>query len=321
MKPQALVVLNAHAHGEESRELWRRVEPEVQSLFTVRLVETDTAGQWAGAVASAIQEGWRVFIAAGGDGTVNGLLNAIVEQRGTRPLGELILGAVGLGSSNDFHKPYGRVIAGIPVKIRPEAGRRRDVCLARFRDSAGQAQARCFLVSASIGVTAEANAFFNSADPLMVVLKKRWTSGAIFYAALRTIAICRNIPARIEVGPAGLANGVPEVRDTAITNLSVLKTPYLSGSFRFDTPVERDSGLMAVNLCERMGRVVMIRALVDLLQGRFLGGRNRTGRHHWMTSRLAVTAARTAALELDGEIEWGSEVAFEVLPEKIGECS
>lgn len=308
-KPEALVVLNPAARGGKGRTLWSQVAPAVRNQVIPRVVETDRDNQWHTAVRLAVANGIRVFIAAGGDGTVNALGNALVNARNGHPLETFTLGAVGLGSSNDFHKPYATVVRGIPLKTNPDAPRRRDVCLARYTEEDGSEHQRHFIISASLGVTAEANAFFNRGDRLQRWLKARWTGGAILYAALNTIATYHNIKASLYLGDEQL--------DTAITNLSVLKTPYLSGSFRFDTPVAPDDGCFAVNLCAGLTRLGTLRTLVDLARGRFLG---RPGRRHWRLARLSVETQRPVALELDGEVTMATRVTFEVLPERILEC-
>ncbi len=55
----------------------------------------------------------------GGDGTVHALVEALALAPRRPPLDHLTLGAVGLGSSNDFHKPVGRRVGGVPVRLSP----------------------------------------------------------------------------------------------------------------------------------------------------------------------------------------------------------
>ena len=79
---------------------------------------TQGLDQLQGWVSGKIAEGARNFVAAGGDGTMNLALNALLNAPGRAGIAspeELRFGAVGLGSSNDFQKPYvsdGRVEAG-----------------------------------------------------------------------------------------------------------------------------------------------------------------------------------------------------------------
>lgn len=53
-------------------------------------------------------------IAVGGDGTVNLLAQALLESVEWR---EISLGALGTGSSNDFHKPRRKRFHGLPARL------------------------------------------------------------------------------------------------------------------------------------------------------------------------------------------------------------
>lgn len=104
----------------------------------------------------------------------------------------------------------------------------------------------------------------------------------------------------------------------AVANLGVMKTPYLSGSLRYDTPVEPDSGLFAVNLCEARGRARLLGTLAALARGRFRG---RGGTRHWMASCLGVESEQAMVLELDGETVRARSAYFEPLPERLMACN
>jgi len=308
-KPAALVLLNPAAHGGRARALWSRVSTVATRHIDPLLVEAGSGESLQATVKQAVAEGIRVYIAAGGDGTVNMLLNALMQSRNGHDLGDFTVGSVGLGSSNDFHKPNNTVISGIPVKTDPRAAAKRDVCLARYTAADGSRHERHFIVSASMGATAEANAFFNTGNRIQRWLKAQCTQMAICYAALRTILRYRNIPARLNIDGKHL--------EVDMINLSVLKTPYLCGSFRFDTPVSSDDGLLAVNLCAGLGKPATLAAFANLARGRFKG---LPGRKHWQASSLTVYPECPAALELDGEVCTIKKVEFRVLEERICEC-
>jgi diacylglycerol kinase (ATP) len=311
---RALVVLNAEAGGGQAGKRWEKVRPFIREQYAHQEVRLDRGEGWRCAVKQALDDGVRVFIAAGGDGTVNLLLNGLLQVRGSVPLPSLALGAVGLGSSNDFHKPIERTAAGCAIR-RDLAGRTlRDVCRARYRDASGTRHERCFLVSASMGVTAEANARFNADDRVLLALKHRCFTLAMLYAALLSIGAYHSFEAYL----AWCFDGQPVHRRTQLTNLSLLKTPHLSGGLRFDTRVACDDGLLGVNLCEGMSRRQIHGVLFDLSQGRFRG---RPGRSHWQTPRLALASPHPVALELDGEVVQARRVDFDVLAERIGVCA
>jgi diacylglycerol kinase (ATP) len=300
----ALVLLNPRARGGQGSALWAKVAGAAPGPCEVVTVEENA--DWRGPVAAAIQGGVRLFIAAGGDGTVNALLNALIDCRGSVPLERLVLGAVGLGSSNDFHKPFGSRAAGIPIRLDDKAARPRDVGRVTFADATGATHIRHFVVSASLGLTANGNDFFNTSNRLLRLLKRCWTDGAVAYAVLRTLAVHHNLGVRLD--------GTP----TALTNLSIQKTAYVSGSLFYDTPVAPDDGLFSINLAAGLSRAAALRVVLALLRGRFAG---RRGCRHWQAPRLEVTASAPFAVELDGEIEHATQATFEVLPERIGVCA
>lgn len=302
-RTRALVVLNPAAHHATALARWARVYDAVTSRLDVEIVPTDPAGAWRNAVVDAARGGFRVFVAAGGDGTVHALANVLV--RCGAPPGELILGAVGLGSSNDFHKPVRTAVDGVPLRIDVAGAAPRDLVRATW-----EVGSRVFAVSASLGLTATANGFFNRPDPLLRILKARCTALAIPYAAVRTLLRHRDVPATLYLDGRTHA--------CALTNLSVLKTPYLSGSFRYDTPIDPASGLFAANLCEGMGRWRAIGALAGLARGRFSG---RPGTRSWAVPDLEVTLDAPGDLELDGEVFGARSVRFEVLPRRIRTCA
>ncbi len=306
--PAAVVLLNPAAGGNRGLARWRRAEGAVRDVCEPRIVETDPGGEWRFAVRQAIEDGTRLFIAAGGDGTVSALADELARARGWIPLDEFTLGAVGLGSSNDFHKPYGPRVGGVPVRIVPSDGRR-DLCVARYAAPDGTVHTRCFVISASVGLVAEANAFFNDGGEAERWLRGTWTGGAILYAALHTIGTWRNLALRFRAGG--------RTERAAVTNLSIAKTAYVSGMFRYDRTVAPDDGLLAIHLCEAMSRREALGALADLARGRFQG---RPKRRHWNSWRFTVAADRPMAVELDGEVVRARRVSFGVLREQVKLC-
>jgi diacylglycerol kinase (ATP) len=298
---RSLVLLNPNARRGQGRERYTAVKSEIERVFDARVVETDPAGN-DGPIRAALADGIRIFVAAGGDGTVNAVIDALVRLRETIALDDLTLGAVGLGSSNDAHKPIEREIAGIPVRIDAERAVPRDVGIARW--DGGE---RAFLVSASVGLTAAANGLFNREDPVLRHLKRWWVDGAIAWAALRTIAVWRNLPATLVLDGKAVA--------IALTNLGIAKTPWLSGGLHYDTPVE--PGRFAVNLCENMGRLRTLRTFAALARGRFVG---LPGTRSWSAPAASVVLDGPHELELDGEIIRASRVTFELLPGRIRLC-
>lgn len=302
---KTLVMLNPAAHRGRARErladaLSLITPPEVEIVETARDLITN-----ARSIGTAIAEGTRRIVAAGGDGTVHAVVNALWSSSGGQPLPDVVLGAIGLGSSNDFHKPYTQQI---PTRLDFEHPSPRDVVCVEFDDGAGWHE-RIFVASASIGVTAEANALFNREDRALRWLKRSMTDVAIPYAALKTMTTFRPHEAELHVADEEL--------HVTVSNLSVLKTPYLSGDLHFDVRVATDDGQVAVTLCDGMSRLELVRTMVGLYRGRFQG---RPKTRTWTARALSVQLTSPAALELDGELVRAHTARFQVHPRWLNVC-
>jgi len=297
-----LILVNPLANAGRGAERWAQVERELRA----RGVAFEARFPAGPRDLPRHLDGHRTVVAAGGDGTVNAVLNAIMGR-------DLTLGAIGLGSSNDFHKPLAleRMMAGVPARIDAGRARLADVGKAVLHGPDGGRTTRYFLLNASLGFVAEGNAFFNSEESLLLWLKRRSVEAAILYAAL--VNLWRLRPLRLSLGLDGSS---PE--DLSASSLGVLKRVHFAGAMRYDTPVAPDDGLFAVNLWEPMGRGGILRTLFHLYRGRFQGlPRTRS----WRAKRVELVPERPVPFELDGEVTTVARAELEVVPRALRVCS
>ncbi len=315
---RALVLLNPGARGGSGNRLWTSVKdalgiregPDAWTCVT-HLPDIERA------ISEAWKNGIRLFIAAGGDGTVHSLLNALLAcfERGEVPLYGLRFGGIGLGSSNDFQKPFRRLVAGVPVRISTRSSERRDIGIAQWRRENGTSGRSAFLVSGSLGVVAEANARFNSGKGPVGFFKPLNTDLAILSAAVGALGSFRGIRAWTQEGEKS-----PE--RVRLTNLSILKTPFLSGFFRYGFHVPPADGALTFALCRDHGPLRTILLMAFLAAGRFRGPSvsGPGSRTHFSASRFRISSMSEFSVELDGELERAVEVAFSVHPRQLDVC-
>lgn len=304
------IFLNPNCNYGTGLSRWEKVKEKVLTrMGKFEVEEILSPDEIIFQVSKALKNGENIFIAAGGDGTVNLLLNTIMKLSGNP---DLTIGAVGLGSSNDFHKPLRAkaFINGIPVRIDFENAFPCDVIRIDYRDIEGHQNTRFCLINASIGITAEANAIFNSRLRFIRMLQRISADAAITAAALKAIFTYRDIPCQLAVNKG-------EKQRFSVTNLGIIKNPHFAGSLCYDTPIEPDDGKLGINLCMGLSLRERIGMLVALYNHRFQGCPKTKS---WIATRLSVRSDQSFALEVDGEVIYATSVEFNIIPKRVRCC-
>ena len=245
------------------------------------------------------------IISAGGDGSINFIVNAILRHF-PKFLSKIHLGAIGFGSSNDFLKPFDKKINDIPVKINLDRSKWVDIGQVRLMNIESKPFTKYFVINSSIGVTADANNLFNKGDLFLKKTKVKNVHAAIIYTAVKTILRYNN--------KSLLISYQNESKEIMATNISVIKNPHISGSFKYDQVILPDDGFLGLNICFGMNKLELIKVLFDLSNGHFSGKPKRCS---CLVRTVAVISADDIAVETDGEITFAREAYFSILPDKL----
>ncbi|MET8779214.1 diacylglycerol kinase family protein [Nocardia sp. NPDC004654] len=315
-----LVILNPQSNAGTALRRWQPVERALRERHPGMTVELPAdADQAVKLVLTHIEtaDGAKpeAIVAAGGDGMVNLVLNAIMDPETDRPrrgAEELALGAIGLGSSNDFHKPVppSALVDGVAVRVDAARAEAVDVGKATMLLPDGTRAVRYFLLNASMGLVAAGNDSFNNATGALAWLKSRNVEAAIVATALRNIATHR--PLRLEV------RGTDWTHTAPITNIGVLKSVHFAGGMYYDTPVTRTDGRFDVNIWAAAGRLRVLGLIAGLYRGAFTG--SPLAVCHRDTA-VELRPERPVPLELDGEITVVESARLEVLPRALKVCA
>jgi diacylglycerol kinase (ATP) len=304
-KPAILVNLTANNHQASTR--WARIGSEVMRRFPVGtpVIVFNKVDEFSDAMELLLSSGYTCFITAGGDGTIHYLVNYLLNysKTGTR---RFSVGHIGLGSSNDYLKPFSTKIQGIPVRLSMDNMQAHDIGKVTFLNEYNQPTCRYFIVNASLGITAEANWLFNQPNYLIQIAKRNWVSLAIVYAAMRTIFTYTNRTLCI-----GYDN---ELYSGAVSNVAILKSPYVSGSFHYDQCIGIADGRLGLNICGNLTRPQLLRVLIDLSRGKFSSGKQQVSAY---TSQIKIVTQQHIPLETDGEVTLAKNPVFSVIPSAI----
>ncbi len=304
------IFLNPTCHFGKGLEKWRKLFPEMQRFLSFTVDELPSPESINGLMQERINAGERVFIAAGGDGTVNLLVNAMMMQEDCDS--PLMLGAIGLGGSNDFHKPFRNHlrIKGIPLRLNCQKAVPSDIIRIRYKDADGYVLTRYGVINCSVGITSQANAFCNARSPFGERLRRVSIEASVIYCALKTLFDYINIPCRIEIPDE-------KKREFPVTNLGVIKNPHFAGGLCYDTDVKPNDGRLGVHLAFGMQRFEVIKTMVTLYKHRF--PRNAKTRS-WIVPKVTVESEIPFALEIDGDVVTTDYAKFDLLKKALRIC-
>ena len=183
------VLLNGQAGGGRAAERWRSLEGCLAAELGRPATVCDQSADWVSLVSQVARRGPSMIVAAGGDGTVHRVANLLLAEAG-KDGATALLGAVGLGSSNDFHKPLDsrRQVCGMPVRCNWKTPVRQNVLRVERDDRQGHRLVEYSVTGCSIGMVALGNELFNRKWGPVRPARRVGANTGIWCASLAAIA-------------------------------------------------------------------------------------------------------------------------------------
>lgn len=268
------------------------------------VVDEFGGADWAGTVypthaielaRQAAEDGYRLVIAAGGDGTVheviNGLMQAPPERRPR-------LGVAPLGSGNDFSSAIGMDSRAMYALRQVFSGRPRKMDVGLLRDMRGRAEYWCN----TLGIGFDATVVIRSRQVPVV-------RGFLIYlvAVLQTILLNHEAP-RLSVKTDR------ESWDEEMLLLTLCNGGREGGGFYICPPASPYDGVFHYTGVSRVSRPMMMRLLPEFMKGSHARFKQvRHGEFH----KLELCSDRPLYIHTDGEIFAGFGVDVRKLEVEI----
>jgi YegS/Rv2252/BmrU family lipid kinase len=272
---RACVIFNPTARGEKASRFRRHLD-QIGGQCALKL--TAGPGNARQLAAEAVSEGFEVVVAAGGDGTLNEVLNGV----GDAPDGfeRTRLGLLALGTMNvvarEFRLPW-RLSRAWEVIRRGRETRIDLPCVAH----GGKGERRYFTQLGGAGLDARA------IELVRWPLKRK--IGALAYILAGVEAMCERQPDMVAE-----ADGVSSAAQLVLIGNGRL----YGGPFRIFPKADPRDGLLDVAIFPRMGWVPLVRYGLPVLMRFALPA---SGLRVARTKNLRLTSATPTPLQLDGE--------------------
>lgn len=240
-------------------------------------------GEAARVASAAVDDGYDVILAVGGDGTANEVANGILGSRA-------VLALYPTGTGNDFARNLGypRQRRAVPAFLASAVPREID---------AGLANDRVFVNHVGIGidgvVAERARALGHYLGPLLG------------YAASSLAAIVSYRPAEMRVSVDG------EQRDGRYLIVIASNGVYFGGGMKCAPNAAFDDGWLDLTLAGDLGRVAAVGSLARLYRGTHVDGE----RIHGLRARsMEIHLERALPMQLDGEVSRVRSLSVGVQP-------
>lgn len=306
------VLLNSKAGGNRALSRWNEFVGSINSnLMSANICSYNGKQSDTSIIKEVLKKGETDFVAAGGDGSINFLLNLLFKFATKEQLDQIKLGAVGIGSSNDFHKPFPSNNPNkYPFNLNFNKVQQRDVCYLSYKDR-DTWKKKYFLINVSIGLTADGNKHFNNPPKILRTLKSLNTNSAIYYTAIREILSFNNKRVIITL------DGNKKFQ-TKLSNIGIVKNPHFSGNLRYNEEADYMNGLFKVYLCERMSKLDYLKLLFALMSNKF-DSLEKT--RSFSCEKISIQSDQDFTVEFDGETVETNSVKFGILPKRLMVCS
>jgi diacylglycerol kinase (ATP) len=285
----ACVILNPRAGTAGETDAIKR---QIERLGEVSFRITDTPGDAQRLAREAAEDGCDLVVAAGGDGTINEVVNGLSEH-----FGDVRLGIIPMGTGNDFARSV-----DVPTDVQAAvnillADQRRAIDVVRVTSDAQR-----YFINVSAG------GFSGLVDErLTEEMKRSWGPLAYLRSAAEALPDLTDYHTRI-------AFDGEELHEIATYNIVIANARYVAGGIPIAPQAEIDDGLVDVMIVPRASMPQLAMLVPQILLGQ-----------HTDNDLLIFRRARKVEVEsqprmwfnADGELVGNEPSTFEVLPRAL----
>jgi diacylglycerol kinase (ATP) len=284
------LIVNPASGGETALGHLPAINARLRTAGEVDIALTTGDGDGVDAGRRAALEGYEQVFVAGGDGTLNEVLNGVAQVDGA--LGRIALGVIPLGTGNDFATALG-------IPDAPEAAVEALLAGTVAAVDVGRVNDRCFLNVSAGGFIADVSDAVSS--QLKTVL------GKLAYLIGGAQTLLDYEPLAVRVSQAAEAG----VRDTTLLAFAVCNSRLIGGGRLIAPSAVIDDGWLDVCLIHAMPTLEFIALLRRVSSGEHVDDERVA---YFRTQALELVFERNVRVNTDGQVLEADRCRYEVLP-------
>lgn len=269
-----------------------QLRQQIATLEPAYLSVTRKAGEAERRAVQAIRQGCDYIIAAGGDGTLNEVVNAIARQKA-----KVRLGLLPLGTGNDFARCLqlpSSVEENIEILRR---GRTRSIDIVRVKSD----RTRYFVNVSAAGFSGKVN------EKLTRAIKKTWGPLAYLRSAAAALPNLRSYRTSVRFGSK-------ERTAFNLYNVVIANGRYVAGGLPIAPRANPGDGLLDVILIRERPAAEMALLAARVLLGKHLSCDAVIFRR---VAKISIRSKPGMWFNVDGELVGNEPAVFEVIPRAL----
>lgn len=314
-----MAVVNVFAASKKAGSVWKKAAVMLENAGVAYKARFTGGALNATEISrKSASEGYRKFIAVGGDGTIHDVLNGIaeyVESTEGVSFSDFVLSVIPVGSGNDWVKSFGipRDIRTAVQLIAEEVTGRQDVvkvCVHDFSDMDAEPVNVSYMANiAGVGLDARVCEIVNRK-------KEQGKRGRKLYIS----ALLYCIKHRVPVSASIVCDGV-EVFDGRYLSIAFGTGRYSGGGMRQTSLAVPDDGLIDVTVIPDIPLITIAKEVPKLFTGTFHKVGVLTQARCRKVTVIPAKEADAEPAEVDGEVVGRAPVSMEVLEGQLNVVS
>jgi YegS/Rv2252/BmrU family lipid kinase len=302
---KAALIVNPYSGGGRTARMWKTIRPEVQTrLGELQVFETTGPGDATRFASQIAQDhSTELLVIAGGDGTINEVVNGLMGDDHLPINPELKIGIMSAGRGCDFIRSLdvpNDYRAAMDLLVDPRT-RPVDVGCGVFKDEFGREQRRYFMNIASAGLA--------GLVARRVLHAPRFLAPELTYFGAVATSF---IGAKGQVVKVIVDDKV--VFDGPAINVFVCNGSYSGAGMCWAPMAKLDDGVFEVVIGEPIPKYKLLTSGHKLYDGSFL---TIPGVHHFSGKQVLIDTKDDVFLEVDGEQPGVAPVIFTIVPKAL----